>query len=208
MTEFLDFFGIAVFAISGALVAGRVGFDVFGVLVIALLTALGGGTLRDLILDAHPVAWIENTHYLTVGIVAGLSTFGWVRLRRIPFRVLEVCDAVGLAFFTVAGAQKALSLGHEPEICVLMGMMTGVAGGVLRDVVCNELPLIFHKEIYATAAIVGAISFLLAESWLTLGTDIAILIGMLVTLSLRLSGIFFGWSLPVFLKQEGRQRSE
>lgn len=202
MAEFLDFFGIAVFAISGALVAGRKRFDVFGVMVVALITCLGGGTLRDLILDAHPVVWIENTHYLSVGVLAALSTFFWVRIRHIPLRFLEVCDAVGLAFFTIAGVQKALNLGHSPEICVIMGVMTGVAGGIIRDIVCNEIPLIFHKEIYATAAILGALAFLYLPDVLGVSAGIAAVIGMLTTLSLRLAGIYRGWSLPAFLTQD------
>lgn len=206
MIDFLDFFGIAVFAISGALVAGRKHFDVFGVLVVALITCLGGGTLRDLILDAHPVAWIENTNYLTVGLLAGLSTFVWVRVRRIPTRMLEVCDAVGLAFFTIAGVQKAEALGHAGEICLLMGLMTGVAGGVLRDVVCNEIPLIFHKEIYATAALAGGLTYLVGSA-LDLPLHWATLAGGMVTLALRLAGIYRGWSLPAFLFPPDRSGS-
>lgn len=195
---FLDFFGIAVFAISGALTAGQKRLDVFGVIVVALIACLGGGTLRDLILDAHPVIWIENTQYLYVAILSALATFVLVRLRKIPLRMLEVCDAIGLAFFTMAGIQKALSLGHTPEIALLMGLMTGVAGGIIRDIVCNDIPLIFHKEIYATPAIVGGGIYLFM-----LQTDIhqnwAMITGMLTILCLRLTGIFFGISLPAFL---------
>jgi uncharacterized membrane protein YeiH len=198
MAEFLDFFGIAVFAVTGALVAGSKRLDVFGVLVVALITCLGGGTLRDLVLDAHPVIWIENTAYLGIGIVAALSTFVWIRIRRFPLKMLEVFDAIGLAFFTIAGVQKTQSLGHSPEICLLMGLMTGVAGGVLRDIVCNEIPLIFHREIYATAAISGAIVYLLAIH-LQISTEIAAVTGMTITLLLRLAGIYRGWSLPPFL---------
>lgn len=198
MLAFLDFFGIAVFAITGALVAGKKRFDVFGVLVVALITSLGGGTLRDVILDAHPMVWIQNTTYLGVAILAALSTFFWVRIRHIPLRMLEVSDAIGLAFFTIAGAQKAAALGHAPEICLLMGLMTGVAGGVLRDIACNEIPLIFHKEIYATAAISGGAAYLLALQ-LGIGMSLAMMLGMGITLSLRLAGIYRGWSLPAFL---------
>lgn len=198
MLAFLDFFGIAVFAITGALVAGKKRFDVFGVLVVALITSLGGGTLRDVILDAHPMVWIQNTAYLGVAILAALSTFFWVRIRHIPLRMLEVSDAIGLAFFNIAGAQKAAALGHAPEICLLMGLMTGVAGGVLRDIACNEIPLIFHKEIYATAAISGGVTYLLALQ-LGVGMSLAMILGMSITLSLRLAGIYRGWSLPAFL---------
>lgn len=198
IVEFLDFFGIAVFAISGALTAGYKKLDIFGVMVVALITCLGGGTLRDLILDAHPVIWIENTNYLLVGILAAFATFVVVRLYRMPMRMLEVCDAIGLAFFTMAGMQKAQALGHSPEITLLMGLMTGVAGGILRDVLCNEIPLIFHKEIYALAAITGGALYLLLQ-FLGLEAGLSMVIGMSTILVLRLTGIFLGLSLPAFL---------
>jgi len=198
---FLDFFGIAVFAISGALTAGHKKLDVFGVMVVALITCLGGGTLRDLILDSHPVVWIENTSYLIVAILAAFSTFVVVRVYRMPMRMLEVCDAIGLAFFTIAGMQKTQALGYSPEIMLLMGLMTGVAGGILRDVVCNEIPLIFHKEIYALAAIAGGVLFLILQ-YFSFDSGVSMIAGMLTILILRLTGIFMGLSLPAFLFSE------
>jgi len=198
---FLDFFGIAVFAISGALTAGHKKLDVFGVMVVALITCLGGGTLRDLILDSHPVVWIENTSYLLVAILAAFSTFVVVRVYRMPMRMLEVCDAIGLAFFTIAGMQKTQALGYSPEIMLLMGLMTGVAGGILRDVVCNEIPLIFHKEIYALAAIAGGVLFLILQ-YFSFDSGVSMIAGMLTILILRLTGIFMGLSLPAFLFSE------
>ena len=198
---FLDFFGIAVFAISGALTAGHKKLDIFGVMVVALITCLGGGTLRDLILDSHPVVWIENTSYLFVAILAAFSTFVVVRVYRMPMRMLEVCDAIGLAFFTIAGMQKTQALGYSPEIMLLMGLMTGVAGGILRDVVCNEIPLIFHKEIYALAAIAGGVLFLVLQ-YFGFDSGVSMIAGMLTILILRLTGIFMGLSLPAFLFSE------
>lgn len=202
---FLDFFGIAVFAISGALTAGHKKLDIFGVLVVALITCLGGGTLRDLILNAHPVVWIANTYYLAVGILAALATFILVRLQWMPLRMLEICDAIGLAFFTLAGMQKALGLGHSPEIALLMGLMTGVAGGIIRDVICNEIPLIFHKEIYATAAIAGGSLYLLLIHF-HIDDTLASISGMALILVLRLTGIFLGLSLPAFLFSEDERK--
>ncbi|OZG71385.1 hypothetical protein BTA51_20835 [Hahella sp. CCB-MM4] len=207
MYFFLDVFGIAVFAISGALSAGHKKLDVFGVLVVALVACLGGGTLRDLILDAHPVIWIANTSYLFIGILAALATFVLVRMHWIPKHTLEVCDAIGLAFFTLAGTQKALALGHSTEICLLMGLMTGVAGGVLRDIICNEIPLIFHKEIYATAAIAGGLIFLSLHHF-QVNEQLAAILGMATTLVFRLAGIFFGISLPAFLFSEDERSNE
>jgi uncharacterized membrane protein YeiH len=184
---FLDFFGIAVFAMSGALAAGHKKFD-----------SLGGGTLRDGILESHPVVWIENSIFLFVGISAAFATFVVVRLHRMPMRMLEVCDAIGLAFFTISGMQKAQALGYSPEIMLLMGLMTGVAGGIMRDIVCNEIPLIFHKEIYATAAIVGGLLFIVLQ-YFNIDAEISMILGMLTILILRLTGIFMGISMPAFL---------
>ena len=199
--SFLDFFGVAVFAISGALTAGHKKLDIFGVMVVALITCLGGGTLRDVILNSHPIIWVENTNYLLVGILSAFSTFLVVRLYKMPMRLLEVCDAIGLAFFTIAGMQKAQLLEYSPEISLLMGVMTGVAGGILRDTLCNEIPLIFHKEIYALAAISGGALFLLLQ-YFGIGSEISMIIGMLTILSLRLTGIFMGLSMPAFLFSE------
>jgi uncharacterized membrane protein YeiH len=199
--SFLDFFVVAVFAISGALTAGHKKLDIFGVMVVALITCLGGGTLRDLILNSHPVIWVENTNYLLVGILSAFSTFLVVRLYKMPMRLLEVCDAIGLAFFTIAGMQKAQLLGYSPEISLLMGVMTGVAGGILRDTLCNEIPLIFHKEIYALAAITGGALFLLLQ-YFGVVSEISMIIGMFTILTLRLTGIFMGLSMPAFLFSE------
>ncbi|BFM07855.1 trimeric intracellular cation channel family protein [Halioxenophilus aromaticivorans] len=196
--QFLDFFGVAVFAVAGALTAIQKRFDIFGVIVVALITALGGGTLRDVSLDAHPVIWIANTSYLITGIGAAVVTFLVARWIDIPQRTLAVCDAIGLAFFAVAGMQKAVALGHSGEIALLMGVMTGVAGGILRDVLCNDVPLIFHREIYATAVIAGGVVFLILRSWGWLAQWYA-LAAMLVILVLRLSAIFLGLSLPQWM---------
>ena len=195
---FLDFFGIAVFAMSGALTAGHKQLDIFGVLVVALIACLGGGTLRDVILGAHPVIWVANPAYLYVGISAAMVVFVLARFVRLPLRTLEVCDAIGLAFFTLAGLQKAQSLGHSADIALLMGLMTGVAGGILRDVLCNEIPLIFQREIYATAAIAGGALFLVLQG-LGVAGSVALFLAMATILVLRLTGVFLCLSLPRFL---------
>ena len=202
LVSFLDFFGIAVFAMSGALTAGNKRLDIFGVLVIALVTCLGGGTLRDVILDSHPVVWIENTSYLLVAIVSAFVTFILMRSSyRVPARMLEVCDAIGLAFFAMAGMKKTQLLGYSPEITLIMGVMRGVVGGMIRDVVCNEIPLIFHKEIYAVAAIAGGAVFLLLQ-YLGIASELSMVIGMLTILTLRLMGVFMGLSMPVYFMND------
>ncbi|MDH0894747.1 MULTISPECIES: trimeric intracellular cation channel family protein [unclassified Pseudomonas] len=193
-----DLFGVAVFAITGALMAGRKSMDLFGVLVIAVITALGGGTLRDLILDNHPVSWIRNDTYILVASLAAVGTVLWVRLTRpIHERGLLVADAFGLAVFTVIGTEVALQHNMPYSTAVIMGVVTGVAGGVMRDVICNEIPLIFQKEIYATACIFGSLVFIALRElqtphWLDTG------IAMLSVLLTRLAAIRWRLSLPRF----------
>jgi uncharacterized membrane protein YeiH len=193
----LQLLGAAVFATSGALAAGRKRMDVLGVVVIAIVTAIGGGTIRDLLLDRHPVFWIEDPTHLVVSAIAGALTFAYVRFRRPPSNSLAIADALGLALFTISGAQIAQRAMVDPIVVVVMGTMTGVAGGVIRDVLSAEVPLIFRKgELYATAAIVGATLYLLLE---TAGVqrEMAALAGMVAIAGLRLAAILWGLHLPV-----------
>lgn len=151
----LDLFGTAVFAVSGALAAGRRRMDLFGALVIAAVTAVGGGTIRDLILDRHPVFWIQDLRYLAVIAGAGGLTFAYTSVFRPPRQSLEVADAFGLAVFSVVGARVALGVGAPPVVVVIMSAVTATVGGMVRDVLCDETPLILREEIYATAALAG-----------------------------------------------------
>ncbi|HKH09640.1 MAG TPA: trimeric intracellular cation channel family protein [Rubrobacter sp.] len=155
----LDLFGVAVFAVSGALTAGHKSMDLFGVVVVAVITAIGGGTVRDLLLDRRPIFWIEDPTYLLVCVLAAGATLAYVRFFRPPRHSLLVADAFGLAVFTFIGARTAYEAGVPAPIVVLMGTVTGVAGGIMRDVLCTEVPLILRREIYATAAIAGALVF-------------------------------------------------
>src|SRR4051795_11158691 len=158
----LDLAGVAVFAISGVLAAGRKNLDLLGVAVIAVVTAIGGGTLRDVLLDRHPIFWIADPTYLWVILAATVVTLGYVRLWIASRRALLIADALGLAFFTIGGVEIAQQAGHSDLIALLMGTITGVAGGVLRDVLLGEIPLIFRPgRLYATAAIGGAGLYLL-----------------------------------------------
>ncbi len=193
----LDLVGVAVFAVSGALAAGRKGLDLFGVLVIASLTAVGGGTVRDLLLDRHPIFWIAEPTYLIVIGVAALLTLFYVRIRPPPGNALLLADALGLALFSLSGAQIAEAAGLSPIIAVLMGTITGVAGGVLRDVLCAEIPLILRRDIYATAAIAGISLYLLAEL-AGVSRPWAFALGMAVVVVLRVSAIVWGLRLPTF----------
>lgn len=194
----LDLLGVAVFAASGALAAGRKSLDLLGVVVIAAVTAIGGGTIRDVLLDRHPVFWIDDPTYLVVIIGAALLTVVWTRFRRPPDESLAVADALGLAFFTIGGAQIAEEAGLSAIIIVLMGTITGSAGGVIRDVLSAEIPLIFRRgQLYASTAIAGASVYLLL-----LGTGLdrtaAALVGMAAIVALRLASVLWGLRLPVF----------
>ncbi len=193
----LDLVGVAVFAVSGVLAAGRKGLDLFGVLVIASLTAVGGGTVRDLLLDRHPIFWIAEPTYLIVIGVAALLTLLYVRIRPPPGNALLLADALGLALFSLSGAQIAEAAGLSPIIAVLMGTITGVAGGVLRDVLCAEIPLILRRDIYATAAIAG-ISLYLIAGVAGVPPPWAFALGMAVVVVLRVFAIVWGLRLPTF----------
>jgi uncharacterized membrane protein YeiH len=193
----LSLLGVAVFAASGALAAGRKSFDWIGVGVIAVVTAIGGGTLRDLLLDRHPIFWIADTTYLWVVLAAAVATLLYVRRRRPPNGSLLVADALGLALFTISGAQVAESQGLPGLIVVTMGAITGAAGGVLRDVLCNEVPLLFGPSdtLYATAAIAGASAYLGLQA-AGVERTLAALLGMGVVAGLRLAAIAWQLRLP------------
>jgi uncharacterized membrane protein YeiH len=198
LLHFADLFGVCVFAISGALMAGRKSLDLFGVLVIALITALGGGTLRDVVLDRHPVSWIRDESYIYAALLAALATVAWVRLTRpIPETGLLLADAFGLALFSVAGAALALEQQVPASTAVIMGVTTGVAGGILRDVLCNEIPLIFQKEIYATASLAGALVFVVLRE-AGAGYWAAATVAMPTILGIRLAAIRWHLALPRF----------
>nr|WP_245399704.1 trimeric intracellular cation channel family protein [Atopomonas sediminilitoris] len=193
-----DLFGVAVFAITGALMAGRKSMDIFGVLVVAFITALGGGTLRDVILDKQPISWIGDETYLAVVTLAALGTVIWVRMTRPIHELgLQLADAFGLAVFTVIGTQVALAHQVPVSAVVILGVMTGVAGGVIRDMVCNDIPLIFHKELYATPCILGSLTYLGLEA-LQVGETVEVLAAMAVVLVVRLGAIYWHWHLPRF----------
>lgn len=193
---YLDLAGVAVFAASGVLAARDRDLDLLGVLMVATLTAIGGGTLRDLLLDRHPMFWIVDTWYLIVIIAATLATILYLRLRPPPGKSFLVADALGLALFALSGAKLTLLAGHSPLIVVLMGTMTGVTGGVLRDVVTARIPLIMQKEIYATAAIAGIVVYLALHTMGVASTP-AFAAGIVVVVLLRLLAIRYGLNLPI-----------
>lgn len=192
-----DLLGVAVFAISGALAAGRKSLDYLGVIVISVITAIGGGTTRDLLLDRNPIFWIQDPNYLYVTIMAAFFTIFFSRYKKGPIRHLLIADAFGLALFAIVGAEIARTLDYNWLIVIIMGTISGVAGGVMRDIITNEIPLILRRDFYATAALTGILVF---QFLMQLGVDdsIAILSGMTVIVTLRFAAIFKGLRLPLF----------
>ncbi len=191
----LDATGIVVFAASGALAAARKSMDIFGFAVISVITAVGGGTVRDLILGISPVTWVANNLYIILALITACVVY--VAESRISsrLRLLTWLDAMGLALFASLGAQTALQLETSGLIAVMMGIITAVFGGMIRDIICNEIPLILQQEIYATAAFGAAIAVVAAS---TAGLDplLAIALGTISGFTIRALAIVYGWSLP------------
>jgi uncharacterized membrane protein YeiH len=204
MLYFLDLFGSAVFAITGTLASGHKKMDLFGVVVVAVVTALGGGTLRDVVLGITPVFWISDPTYLVVVVAAALFTFAFARFTEFQTGLLLIGDAFGLAIFTIIGAQKALNAQVSPTIAIVMGVMTGVAGGIVRDILCGEIPLILRKEIYATASLLGGSLFVVLSSGGIKGTEVTIGATALIV-SIRLAALHWNISLPVFMDKNTKR---
>ncbi|AWK82773.1 TPA: TRIC cation channel family protein [Photobacterium damselae] len=194
----LDMFGTAIFAISGVLLAGRLRMDPFGVVVLASVTAIGGGTIRDMALGATPVFWIHDTNYLwVIFITCIVSMWAVQQPKKMPWYFLPVADAIGLAVFVAIGVEKSLRFGASPMVAVIMGVITGCGGGVIRDVLAREVPMVLRTEVYATACILGGI---IHTSALSLGVhaDVAAFAGIITTLTIRLAAIRWHLSLPAF----------
>lgn len=189
--------GVAVFAASGALAAGRRSLDPVGVVVLAIVTATGGGTLRDVLMDRHPVFWISDPSFITVSIMAAAATWLWVRRFPPPDKALQYADALGLAFFSIAGTRIAEVGGLSPFICAIMGALTGCAGGLIRDVLVAEVPLVFRQsELYVTACLAGIGAYLLLAA-LGVKPELASLAGITVIAAIRIASIRHGITLPV-----------
>jgi len=190
----LDLVGTLVFAISGALAAVKRKFDVVGALILALVTAVGGGTLRDILIGQTPVSWMKDLNYLwTILLALFLTKFfeeSILKLRKGMF----LFDAIGIGLFTILGLQKALSIGLSPIIAILMGVVSAVFGGVIRDVLSNEVPLIFRKEIYASACVLGGVVFLILEALLA-NTQVNMIISIFVVFLIRYFAVKYHWIL-------------
>ena len=201
-----DLVGVAVFAVSGALAAGQKRLDLLGVIVLALVTAIGGGTIRDVLLGRHPIFWLADPAYLVVITLSALLTVALARWRRPPAAALLVADALGLALFSVGGAQIAERAGLPTASGILLGTVTGAAGGVVRDVLSAEIPLVLRRgNLYASAAIAGTVVYF-ALAALAIPRGAAAGVGMAVVVAVRLASIRWDLRLPEFrLERTGEQ---
>jgi uncharacterized membrane protein YeiH len=198
LSSLIDHFGIAVGALSGVLAARGRQIDIFGVLVLAMVTAFGGGSLRDIIAGDTPVNWLRSPPFLYTACGTALLAFYACRSWEPPANLLQIADAFALAFFTIAGTQKGLLLGFAMAPAIALGVISGVAGGIFRDVLTGRVPMVFQPAIYlyATAAFVGALVFCLLLP--VLGSTTSLWLGVATTLLMRLSAIRYRLALPVF----------
>lgn len=192
-----DLFGVAVFAASGTLAGAAAQLDLLGVLVLASITAIGGGTIRDMLLGKHPIFWIKDSGPIYAIFAGTLATLAWIHFRPVPLNALIIADALGLALFAISGAQVAEKARCNPLIVVLMGTMTGAGGGVLRDLLTAKVPLIFRQDIYASAAIAGIVVYLMLRA-VKAPTGLAFAAGFAAVAGTRFAAIAYEWRLPVF----------
>ncbi len=193
----LDLLGTAAFAISGALAAMNRKLDLFGIFIIAFVTAVGGGTLRDALIGRTPVMWMDNIIYIyLIGIVTILAIIFRNKIYYLKTS-LFLFDTIGLGIFTITGVETGIQNGLDPIVCITLGAMTGTFGGVIRDILCNEIPVIFRKEIYATASIAGATIFILLYNW-NVNINIIYIVTSLLVIVIRLIVVKYKISLPTY----------
>jgi uncharacterized membrane protein YeiH len=191
----LDILGTFAFAISGALVALDKKFDIFGVIIIAFVTAVGGGMLRDVLINAHPINWIGDLNYLYTIFSAVLFTFLFKSKIAYLSKTMFLFDTIGISVFTLLGLQKGLSYELHPLVALIMGMISAVFGGVLRDVLTAKIPLIFEKEIYASACLVGGVTYLVLN-YFKVDENINFIISAFVVITIRAVAVKFSLELP------------
>lgn len=198
--EIIDILGTISFAISGVLTAFKKRMDPFGILIIAFVTAVGGGTLRDLLIDS-PITWMRELIY--VYVIFGASIFAVIFQKALVHlrKSLFLFDTIGIALYTVVGVEKGLAAEYAPIICIFLGTISACFGGVIRDILCNEIPVIFRKEIYATACIIGGITyFILLKTPLSM--DWVFIISGSVVISIRILAVVYKLRLPSIYKKE------
>ncbi len=203
MIYYLGLIGIAAFSITGVIAAGKKDMDIFSIVLLGMVTALGGGTVRDILLDVNPVFWIADLSYLWVSLLASVLTFFLIRYVTHVLRLLLFVDAFGLALFTILATEKTIDFGFSAPVAVLMGLITGIAGGMIRDVLTGRMPLLLGKEFYATPALLGAIIFPVLSYYFPLH-DLNRLYAIGIIFIIRASAIQWGLYYPRWLTYRKR----
>jgi len=191
----LDMVGVIACAIAGTLLAQHKGFDIAGCILVSMVNAIGGGTLRDMALDRHPLFWMTDLNYVIVITITSLILQIFFHLYHKIDKALKFFDAIGLAAFSVIGFKVALAQDVSPVIAVMMGVWTAIIGGLLRDIICNEIPLLLQREIYITASIAGSLSYLALDYW---GVDAVTneFMMLFIIFAVRMLALKFDWHLP------------
>ncbi|KTD64357.1 trimeric intracellular cation channel family protein [Legionella spiritensis] len=197
LLHYLFIVGICVEAITGAIAAGRKKMDFFGVILIACITALGGGTVRDTLFNTHPLTWVAHPEYLLyTSVFAILTIFVAGSLAKI-MRLFLILDALGLSAFVIIGTQKMLDNGFSPSIAIISGTLTGICGGMLRDILCNDIPLVLRRELYAVIALLGSLLYIILDRF-HVSTHLNIIIVLMAIFTSRVLAIFFHIEMPKF----------
>ncbi|MGP5203057.1 trimeric intracellular cation channel family protein [Psychrobacter aquimaris] len=191
----LDMVGVIACAIAGTLLAQHKGFDIAGCILVSMVNAIGGGTLRDMVLDRHPIFWMTDLNYVIIITVTSIILQMFFHLYHKIDNALKLFDAIGLAAFSVIGFKVALIQDVSPIIAIMMGVWTAIIGGMLRDIICNEIPLVLQREIYITASIAGSVTYLILQH---LGVDAGIneFIMLIIIFAVRMLALKFDWHLP------------
>jgi uncharacterized membrane protein YeiH len=199
----LDLIAAAVFAMTGALVASRKEMDILGFMWLGVVTGIGGGTLRDLLLDL-PVFWVQDPTPVVVCLLAAALTHFSAHLIASRYRALLYLDAIGMALVTIVGTAKGLDAGAGPLVALVMGVITAAFGGILRDILGQEPSILLRRDIYVSAAVAGASAFLVLHLWTIAPKEIAMLVGATVAAAIRVLAIARNWALPVYRPRPGR----
>jgi len=195
--HYLFILGICVEAITGAIAAGRKKMDFFGVIIIACITGLGGGTVRDTLFNTHPLTWVSHPEYLIYTSICAFFTIIFAHHLTRIMKVFLVLDALGLATFVVIGTQSLLSAGFPSSVAVIGGMLTGICGGMLRDILCNDVPLVLRREIYALVALAGGVLYVTLERY-NVSHEVDVIISLSCIFFIRVFAIFFHIEMPKF----------